>query len=231
VSKHRAKRATHWLAPVIGLALLGGMTAQQLSYAKPEDVEDYHSKVQQAIDAVPMQIGSWVGSETEIPRSAVELLSPNAILSRQYHNQNTGRSVSLMLVHCRDARDMAGHYPPICYRANGWTQQATQDHNWTLAGDAVPVRSYTFGMDLPANERQMRVMNMLVLPNNTLTREMTRVREVAADYRSHFYGAGQMQVIVDHRMSPSKRRAVFERFYQAVRPAIEAMRAGLTHEQ
>jgi hypothetical protein len=207
------------------------MTAQQLSYAKPADVEGYHTTVAEQVKAVPKQIGPWVGSETEIPRSAVQLLSPNAILSRQYHNQNTGRAVSLMIVHCKDARDMAGHYPPICYRANGWTQQSTEDHRWSMLGQTLPVRRYTFTMDLPTGEREMHVLNMLVLPDGALTREMTRVREAAADYRSHFFGAGQMQLILDSRMSPSRRRAVFERFFEAVQPAIHAMRSGLKDEQ
>jgi len=25
-----------------------------------------------------------------------------------------------MIVHCGDVRDMIGHYPPVCYPANGW---------------------------------------------------------------------------------------------------------------
>jgi len=224
----KLQSAWRWLvAPAVGVVLLSAMAVQQLSYTKPADLKQYHARVQEAIQQVPKQLGPWTGSETEVPRSARELLSPNAILSREYHNANTGRSVHVMFVHVRDARDIAGHFPPNCYPSNGWTERRTQDDRWNIAGTSVPVRDYLFTMELPTGDRQMHVLNTLVLPEGRLTRQMSEVRGAAADYRSRFYGAGQIQVLMNHRMTPARRKAIFKRFFKAMRPAIEAMRAGI----
>jgi len=166
-----------------------------------------------------------------VPRSARELLSANVILSRRYHNPNTGQSVSLLLVHCKDARDIAGHYPPNCYPSQGWTQRNREDYTWGIAGDSVPVRSYLFTMERPTGDQKMRVLNTLLLPDGELTREMSVVRQAAADYQARFYGAGQLQVVVNSRMSPTRRQAIFERFYKAVHPALKAMRSGLENHE
>src|SRR5947207_4217407 len=129
------KFATRHLAfvltwPVLSLALLGGIAAEQHRRLKPRDVEPYHARAAAAVKAVPYVIGYWTGKDDEIPSAAQKLLRPNAILSRTYSDNDPGRGgiyrtrrrdASLLVVQCRDSRDMVGHYPPICYRAHGMT--------------------------------------------------------------------------------------------------------------
>jgi hypothetical protein len=223
--------------PLLGLCLLAGMAAQQMSYTEPEDVTAYHRRVEQAVKAIPIQLGPWAGSRAPVPEAARELLSPNVIVSRQYRHDRTGQVVSLMVVHCKDARDLAGHYPPVCYPANGWTKDSQQDRRWTIAdpnGPAteVPVRHYRFARPRTEGEgkRTMHVLNTLMLPNGRLTREMSAVRRLAADYRSHFYGAGQLQLIVGGDVPLAQRRRLFAQFFKAMRPAVQAIGAGLKPE-
>ena len=60
----------------------------------------------------------------EVPPEAQELLRPNAIFSRRF--QRPGEiGVHVLVVHCSDARDMIGHYPPICYPSSGWVSTIT----------------------------------------------------------------------------------------------------------
>mgnify|MGYP007071125856 CR=1 FL=1 len=46
--------------------------------------------------------------------------------------QSFHEQVNVAVVQCRDARDMGGHYPPICYPGQGWTPKNP--------GIAVPLR-------------------------------------------------------------------------------------------
>ncbi|MFW6061969.1 MAG: exosortase-associated EpsI family protein, partial [Planctomycetota bacterium] len=105
------------------LAIIGGALAERLSYGSADEADPYHRRVAERIANIPYTIGDWKGEDVSVPRSAVELLQPNALCSRQYRNQKTGQVLSLLVVHCRDARDMTGHYPPVCYPAHGWTQR------------------------------------------------------------------------------------------------------------
>ena len=184
------------IAPVLVLAILGGIFAEKLSRATPADAEQYHQQVGQAIKDIPYRIGDWMGVDVDQPKEAIKLLHPNAILSRSYVNTKTKQSVSLLLVHCRDARDMAGHYPPVCYPANGWVKKKTRTMSWQVNPSlTVPVAEYEFAMWLPSSSRTMRVVNTLILPDGTLSPNMSEVRKAGADYQTHFFGAGQLQLV------------------------------------
>ena len=215
-----------WLG-LLALLLLAGVAMQRLAYATPEAAKAYHKAVAGAVEAVPETVGPWVGSESPVPRAAVQLLRPNVILSRSYHHPETGQRISLMIVHCRRARDLAGHYPPNCYPANGWEKESVSYHAWQVMGDRLPLAEYVFERNMATRSARMRILNTLILPGGELTPEMSQVRRAAADYQRRVYGAGQLQVIF-HEPTPAKqRRQIFERFYRAMRPAIQEMRSGI----
>jgi len=85
----------------------------------PHEADEFHRAAAIAVAGIPVRIGSWNGTDYPLPPSAIELLRPNATLNRVYTN-NMGREVGFLLVQCRDSRDMLGHYPPICYKGQGW---------------------------------------------------------------------------------------------------------------
>ena len=213
-------------AIVVALLVLAGVTAERLSYASPEDAEPYHQRVAEAANAVPRQIGPWLGTDTEVTRSAVQLLRPNAIISRKYIHQKTGERVNLMIVHCKRARDMGGHYPPICYPANGWEADRTRRLTWRVRGDELRIAEYTFARDMATGSARIRVLNTLVLPGGTVTTKMDRVRSAAADYQRRIYGAGQFQLIFPDGQDRERRKAVFARFYKHLQPVVKAIRSG-----
>src|SRR5213080_4692399 len=96
--------------PLCALMLLVVIGAHRLAtFQRPAGVERYHERVRQAVAQVPRLIGAWVGEEVPVPTQALSVLSPNAIVSRRYTSVEDGRSAGLLLVHCSDAHDMAGH--------------------------------------------------------------------------------------------------------------------------
>src|SRR5688572_8404758 len=116
--RHR-QLATTVTAPLLSVGLLAGIFVERRTHLKPQDVEPYHARAKAAVDQVPYFIGTWTGADVEIPVAAQKLLRPNAILNRRFVDSSPGdpRSsypvASLLIVQCRDSRDMVGHYPPI----------------------------------------------------------------------------------------------------------------------
>ena len=224
--RFRPSWISRW-APVGALALLAGMTWQQMAQPSPEDAEPYHNRVERVVNDVPYELGAWEAVEVPVPQAAVDLLRPNAILSRRYRNQQTGASVSLLVVHCRDARDMAGHYPPICYPANGWSEQQRERVTLRIGDRRLHAAEYQFQQQLPTRTNRMWVVNTLVLPDGRTTPEMSIVRRAAADYLTRFFGAAQIQMIFNGEVSASQRRALFERFLGELKPVLKAVSQGV----
>jgi len=212
---------------VLTLGLLSGLAWQKLSYPVPADTDAYHQNVRTAIEAIPLTIGSWVGTDVLVPPAAIALLRPNAIVSRRYINRQTGQHADLLVEQCRNARDMAGHYPPVCYPSNGWTAQKERQMVWTTSdGLEIPGMEYEFSQSLPQRASLVVVDNVFVLPDGAIAHDMKGVRALAANYHKHFYGAGQIQVVFSTHMAAGERRKITEFFLGAIRPVIEAISSG-----
>ena len=183
------------IAPVVSLALLAGVGAELLHRPQAADAEAYHQQVRLAVAMIPMHIGAWVATNLPVPREAQGLLHPNALLHRSYYNAQTGQRVALLLVQCRNARDMVGHYPPVCYPNQGWTC-ATSKHVEVRAGALrLPVVEYEFHMDQFGDRAtHLWVYNVMALPDSTLVPTIEQVNRAAADYTQHFFGAAQTAV-------------------------------------
>ncbi len=216
------------IAPALALVVLGGIVTQRLSRDTPADAEAYHQQVRKAIEDIPYRIGDWTGTNIDVPPEAVKLLHPNSILSRRYVNSKTNQSISLLLVHCRDARDMTGHYPPVCYPANGWVQRRSMAVSWQVNPRlTVPVAEYEFVMWLPSSLRTMWVANTLVLPDGTMTRDMSEIKAAGWGNQARFFGAGQIQVVFGEYMRESEREKIFKTFLNAIEPVLQVMESGV----
>lgn len=109
-----------FLAPAMTAGLLG---VAAWSVANQETaVEDLvrSERIAILLAAVPDRFGSWITEEVPVPSDALEILRPNALFCRRLMDLGGDDEVTLIIVHCSDARDMGGHYPPICYRQIGW---------------------------------------------------------------------------------------------------------------
>ena len=215
------------IALACSLSLLVGLALEQGLRPKPTDAESYHIAVREAVDEFPMRIDDWDGRETQIPQAAKALLKPNALLSRHYENASMRQAVEFLIVHCRQAGDMAGHYPPICYpNTGGWQLKASRPTRWQAREMVVEGMEYDFFQSRPGESYHMTVANVIALPNGSMTQSMEGVREVAADYLQRFYGAGQLQMVFHGDMSAQERIETFERFLDEVYPVLTAIRDG-----
>jgi hypothetical protein len=233
------------VAPILSVGLLVGMAMEQRTYITPADVEPYHARAKAAIADVPWVIGFWTGSEDKVPDAAQRLLRPNYILSRKYVDTQTDawhsrdRRASLLIVQCRDSRDMLGHYPPRCYPSTGMTKVFEEDRDWTVGDLVITGREYHFTRQLQGQTHRTTVYNFFVVPTKArpgarsvpiaaaIKRDMDAVRDAAEDYQQRYYGAAQFQVVFQELQSAGLSRGdrdeVFATLIEPTLPAIKAL--------
>jgi hypothetical protein len=198
---HRVRLISPWLT----IALLMGM-----SLALPNRSQnDPHaaarrSEIAAAIREAPFFIGRWVGEDAThmIPREAQTLLHPNAILSRTYRSP-AGSTVHVLLVHCSDARDMIGHYPPVCYPSTGWIQAPAEPQTAMVAigQQSIPVRHYVFQRyGERAKSERIRILNAFVLPDGHIALDIDDLNRQSERLAFTVQGVAQLQVIAEASM-------------------------------
>jgi hypothetical protein len=200
--------------PLLSAGLLAGIVAQQSTRLKPKDVEPYHARARELVDAVPYVIGYWTGKDDDIPVAAQKLLRPNAILSRTYSDNDPSgvrtrhREASLLIVQCRDSRDMVGHFPPICYRAHGMTldEKYSGPRDWQVKDLTIPGYEYQFTQLFQGQTFRTTVYNFLIVPGRGIVRDMKGVEQAAEDYQERYYGAAQFQVVFHGLASAGRSR-------------------------
>ena len=115
-------------SPLLCLALLGGIVAEDRTHLKPADVEPYHAGAKAVHRSLARNRSRTAigrpSDDRSLPPAAEQLLHPNCKIDRRYTSSSlssTGNpaQASLLIVQCKDSRDMPGHYPPICYPGAG----------------------------------------------------------------------------------------------------------------
>ena len=217
------KRLTPFAAPVLTAGLLLGMTAADKLRVDPSEADGFHTSAAAAVAAVPKEFGPFMSVGDIAPETdAAEMLKPNAYLHRKYYNFATGTAVEVLLVQCRDTRDMQGHYPPVCYPSHGCTMPAGVRHEWPT-GAALTVPGTEYSVTWPGGQR-MTIRNFFVLPNGKIVADMESVNAAAKDYRELAYGVAQVQLLFDASVGEAQRDAAFSSFVSANRRLIDALR-------
>lgn len=213
------------LFPIASLVMLLGIFAESLTHPSPERARPYHEAVRRQADQVPLQIGQWMGEDSPVPAQARELLKPNVLISRRYVAPD-GDSVMLLIVQSADARDMGGHYPPVCYPNAGWAKlDEPRDSAVEVGGREIPITEYTYGVATLEGARERRILDFFVLKPIGPVREQRHIRRQASDYRLRHFGAAQIQVIIDGPTSVAYRERIFAEFVEPLIPLIEAIEA------
>jgi hypothetical protein len=217
-------------SPVLCLGLLGGIVAQDATHLNPANVEPYHARAKAVIEQWPKTIenGDWTTSEDEaLPPSAEELLHPNCVIDRLYTSRAVrinGRmaQASLLIVQCKDSRDMAGHYPPICYPASGAPQLSSHPFRLSAGGVMIEGTEYEFlRRALPAY-RQC-VYDFFIVPGKGFVADMNGVRSAAKNYEGRYYGAAQFQVVMDADYPQDVREQIFAMIIGANSKALSVL--------
>lgn len=227
------------LAPALASALLVGMGVANAGFPTAQDAEPYHAQIMAMSLDTPTTFGPWESRPIEVPPSAVELLRPNAMLSRQFRDQENRRHASILIVQCKDARDLSGHWPPNCYKASGYTLTNIESRTWPafgnpadgtpLSGDEIPGVEYTFDMEMADGPSRLVVANFLIVPGVGLVPDMASVREAGADPQRRSLGAAQVQVVTDGSYTRAERDAIFAELLEPHWPLIAAITNAETH--
>lgn len=216
---------TPWIAACASAALLVGVAMDGRARDPAINTGPYHQHVFDTAEAtMPLRIGDWVGTKQPTPPAAVALLHPNVLINRQYRNTKSGEAVSLLFVHCSDARDLVGHYPPVCYPANGLTAGAADVRDWEVDGTPIQAMRYHFADARLSAASETVVDNFFVLPCGGTARDMYSVQMVAKDRRQRVYGAAEMQLITGGMMGDERRDEVFRTFVEAALPLMAALK-------
>lgn len=211
----------------VSLLLIGGIWLEHQMFHLPAgDAAEYHERIKAVADQLPLRIGAWSGTKVDPPQAAITLLRPNLTFGREYVNAETGEHVRLMIVQCRDARDMGGHWPPVCYPAHGWTLRDSAEQRLLVDTLTIPVSMYRFTMESIEQYTEIVIYGFFMRPDGILESGRDGVRRAAEDPRLKIFGAAQMQVAFDASMDKGRRDEVFRDLVAGVLPVIEAVRRG-----
>ncbi len=222
------RRLLDALAPALAAALMLGLRPLlPVGVQTPSWARAHFDRVKQAAEAFPYRVGDWVGTDVEAPPAAVKLLKPNVLMQRRFVEPATGRTVSVLFVHCGDTRDMQGHYPPICYKNQGWGSPVEQRRVTLRAGRwRIPATDYVFRQFLDGRERALRIVNFFALPGGRFAADMDALDEASRRADAAGLGAAQVQIIAGERIPESKRLELAQMFAEALAPALQAVREG-----
>lgn len=148
---------------------------------------------------VPERLGPWITTEVPVPGEAIEILRPNAIFCRRFMRIGGDEDVTVIVIHCSDARDMTGHYPPICYRQLGWsldTDRITRPEVEAGALDDPELSAYRFRRTTATGEREeMTVLNGFILPDGRTSADVYDRTALAGPPTRASRGIAQVQFV------------------------------------
>ena len=187
------------------LGILGGIAAEKSTHVQPKDAAAYHARAKDAIDQMSVMIsdenGVWAGQDREPTTAAVRLLRPNKIFSRRYTDtkargdQFASGMCDVLIVQCRDSRDMVGHYPENCYPNGGETLVDKRNRDWQVGNELITGTEYTFERYRQGLPIRRCVYNFFVVPRAGIMRDIKAVNRAAEDYQWRHFGAAQFQFV------------------------------------
>ena len=224
----KAPRLAHRLAAsLVTLALLTGLAVQKAAGHQPTvDAADYHAEVRRAAASIPYSIGAWVGIDVPPTAAAVSLLVPNVIIERRYERLDTHASATFLFVQCSDARDLGGHYPPVCYPAHGYAIERTEERRAEVGDATLQVRRYWFTRGEAMREGDLVVDNFLIFADGTTALDRAATDRVAQDSKLRYYGASQVQVVTTRSVPEHVREEAFRDLVGAFVPTLRALWSG-----
>lgn len=218
------------LPPVVSAIVLAIAAAGNIRPAESGAEAAAHlERVAAVIDAAPYRIGRWIGRDVEPTQAATNLLRPNRILQRTYTDPDDGSWFSVLIVHCRDARDMLGHYPPNCYPASGWAEAGARDVSWEGSGvSAAPARAYEFRRRRGVERDGLVILGLFATPFGAtrLGPGLELVDEASRSRVDTAWGVGQVQVITTDAADEAERAEMWAAARTALAPVLDAMTRG-----
>ena len=178
---------------------------------------------------MPYRIGRFIGVDAEVPPGAVELLQPNRILQRRFKDPVTGEQFSLVIVHCKIAKDMAGHFPPNCYPRAGWEATEEADTVSLEAADTIVNASlYHFSLDNGLLPTRIDILNFFVVPSGPQRygSDMRLIDLASRSAAGSRLGAAQVQIITPRGMDEATRESIWAQTMDVALPVLTEIAGG-----
>ena len=191
--RDRVRQSGPVVVTLVMLACLAGFSRLGIA---TEGVEAFRTRSKAAIEALPVQVGDWVGERKQLDAAAKDLLKPNAETTLLYQNKRTGAEAYYAVVQVQDCRHMIGHSPPVCYPGNGWTILSRTPRTWRVGEFEIPGMEYRLERSSALGKTQAwTVQNFYIFPDGRFGSTGEELNRAAEDYRRMAYGAAQVQVV------------------------------------
>lgn len=157
-----------WAWPfAVVLLLLSGVTYRSLA-GHLRGVTESPITLPIPLMAFPLEVGQWSGREIPIPVNVQRVARNDDFLSRLYVNQATSQWANIYVAFTARPRTMRGHQPQVCYPANGWIHDSTEQKKVISRGGLeIPCLLHRFHRPAP-NYDEMLVLNFYIV-NGQLT--------------------------------------------------------------
>jgi hypothetical protein len=205
----RIARRAGRVAPFLSLALLIASPAVLARDVTTADDLKRLETIAASLQLVPLRIGSWVGVDVPVPTEATEILNANALLSREYTKiggRDEASRVVMALIHCRDVRDMNGHWPLNCYPQSGWSV-AGSTPEVAVPIDGTPSEFTWVRFTRPDRNGMTRTMSVLfafVLPDGRIETSMSELGARAERRGDSAKGVAQFQFVFNADVPPDE---------------------------
>ncbi|MEO1583864.1 MAG: exosortase-associated EpsI family protein [Planctomycetota bacterium] len=222
-----ARIAAPIASAVLLIALAGVGT---LRPATPSGAADYFLTIAEAIDDTPYRINAYTGRDlTQPPTEAVDMLRPTRVLHRGYRHDGFRDDVRVVIVHCPDVRDMAGHHPPNCYPATGWTTTDRTTLPIAAFGADQTLAVHRFSRRDGGIAKRITVASGFIVPgqDGTMLTTMDQLRDAAENRRRTRLGAAQVQIIIDRDADQEDLRRAAQAFLPALGPVFDRVTEGI----
>jgi EpsI family protein len=126
-------------------------------------------RLEQPLSSLPLQLGSWRGTELKMGERVVQVAGCDDYVYRHYVDENSSRKVDLYVAYAARPAKMLGHRPEVCYPTHGWTPGQVRKESLTLAdGTTLEYLIRTVSHGQRPNER-MVVLNYYILEGRFAT--------------------------------------------------------------
>lgn len=219
-------------AKILTILLLVGILLERLSFPTAKDATPFHDRIAAVVERIPMSFEGWDGRDVPLPAPARALLGEPIFLAREFEHHGRDLSGTLVIIHCRDTQDLAGHYPPNCYPSSGWSNSGEpEDVPVPIGGSFLPMKRYAFERRGVARIEELVVYDVFLIPGRSPVTSMGDVYRVASNHLYRPYGASQVQVILNGGWRREHEGAIVESLMRETKDLIETVSKGPAEER
>lgn len=192
----------------VGVAVAATVT-QQFGPITHPDARERIEAVNTAIDTLPYLHDGLVAVDSEPMEPAIRMLRPERLIQRTFKDGESGDEFGIVIVFSPDARDLAGHHPPVCYPNAGWTQMGVAPVSIPTGGREVEAMSYRFARttDGLGGAAHLTATSFFIVPgiDRPFQSRMQAVEAAARDRRAAGLGAVHVMVLITGELSDAER--------------------------